>query len=124
MQKIGKFDILKVSKLIEAKSIKIGSDTDLYITPREKFIVESRNAVFELKSKFLSFVEIDETKYGFGILIDKDEIQLGYGTREQFANHSLQNGLEITKTGAIIPSVETAAIPVEDVISIVDTIFA
>jgi len=125
MLKIGKFDILKVSQRIEAKSIKLGSDTDLYITPKEKFIVISKEASFDISQKFFSFVPLtDGNRYGFGVRIDNEQVQIGYGTKQQFDNHAIQNGITITKDGAIIPSADVVPIPVDTVRNMVNTIFA
>ncbi len=125
MLKIGKFDILEVTRQIKAKSIRIGSDTDLRITPKEKLIVESKNAIFELAGKFLTFVPLsDGNEYGFGVYVDKESVQLGYGTRIQFNNHALVNGIEITESGAVVPTPDILSIEDSSIINMVNTIFA
>lgn len=95
--KIGKFDILKTNKLF-ANSIKIGSDTDLYITPRNKMSIQSNTSEIKSSENFLIFVG-NEGEAGFGISIDKEQAQIGYGTKEDFQNHQLSQALTVTQSG-------------------------
>lgn len=126
MLKVGKFDVLKVSKYIDTKSIRIGSDTDLYITPTNKMVVQSNESEFDLGSKFLLFIE-KENQYGFGIYIDKNEVQVGYGTKANFQSHNLLQGLIITQDSIIGPTIETTdteAIPLSEIDNMIEAIYS
>ncbi len=108
------YDILKINKYIQVNDIRVGKDQNLYLTPQKKLEIITEKAVLNIQKRYLLFTpHIDNV--GFGVLIDNDSIQLGYGTREQFETHSIENGITFDTTGPSIPAVEVESIPIETI---------
>ena len=119
--KTGKYDVLTVTKQLNVKEIKVTNDKKLRLSPQEKMTVESKKTDFDLEDKFSLFIERAE-KYGFGVYVDKEKAQIGYGTREQFDNHEVGIGLIFSTNGISGTSIEQKdpePIPDEEILDLI-----
>lgn len=100
------FNNLTVKNMLTVEKLRLKDDKILNLTPKEKMSVTSDNIYNYTKNKHLIFNEV-ENGYGYGMLIDKNEVQFGYGTKTQFNNHNIANGITITKDGINIDGTQT-----------------
>lgn len=88
------FQNVNITGTLNVNKIKIGNDSILNLTPTKKLIITTQN-VHTFVDNYLVFTKVTGD-YGFGMRIDKEKVQIGYGTKQQFNDHTVENALTVT----------------------------
>lgn len=110
------YNNVRIDGMLTVNKLRIKDDKSLNFTPKNQMSVSTDNSYTYTKEKNLLFNQTEDNGYGYGMLIDKDEVQFGYGTKEQFFNHSIKNGVTVDKDGVNIENMQSVqSIPEETI---------
>ena len=114
------FNDVRINGMLTVNQIRIKNDKTLNITPVDRLTITTNNMYSYIDNRYLLFNRVDG-EYGYGMSIDNDEIQLGYGTEEQFNSHKVQNALKINIDGINV-NANVESIPSDEIASMLSAL--